>query len=44
MKELKEYLAPEIFIVEISDCVFTESKENNHTSDPYGEGDKWWEN
>ena len=45
MQELKEYLTPELLIVEIGDYVFTtNSKEDNHTSDPYGEGDKWWEN
>ena len=43
MKELKEYLAPELLIVEIGNDVFTDSKENNATSDPYGEGNQWWE-
>ena len=45
MKELKEYLAPELVIVEIGDYVFTNnSKEDNHTSDPYeSTGDNWWE-
>jgi hypothetical protein len=44
MKELKEYLTPELLIVEIGDYVFTgDSQENNHIDDPYGSGDKWWE-
>ena len=43
MKQLKEYLAPELVIVEFSDNILTNSKENNATSDPYGNGDTWWE-
>lgn len=46
MKELKEYLAPELVIVEIGDYVFTaKSSDQDFTSDPYGSGDNnWWEN
>ena len=45
MKNLKEYLAPELLIVEIGDYIFTDSKENNATPDPYDPngGNQWWE-
>ena len=44
MKELKEYLAPELLIVEIGDYVFTDSSEQDHTSDPYeSTGNNWWD-
>ena len=45
MKELKEYLAPNLLIIEVGDYVFTtNSKEDNATSDPYiGDGNQWWE-
>ena len=45
MKELKEYLAPELIIVEIGDYVFTtNSTDDNNTEDIYsGEGNQWWE-
>ena len=44
MKELKEYLAPELLVIELNEYIFTDSSEQDFTSDPYGsDGDKWWE-
>ena len=45
MKELKEYLAPELVIVEIGDYVFTDnSKEDNNIQDPYeSQESNWWD-
>ena len=44
MKELKEYLAPELVIVEIGDYVFTaKSSDQDFTSDPYDGDNNWWD-
>ena len=45
MKELKEYLAPELIMVDIGDYVFTtNSSEQDATTDPYESGNNWWGN
>ncbi len=45
MKELKEYLAPELITVEIGEYIFTmQSSEQDKTSDPYeSSGNNWWD-
>lgn len=46
MQELKEYLTPNLLIIEVGDYVFTtNSREDNNTSDPYDPngGNQWWE-
>ena len=44
MKELKEYLAPELLVVQIGEYIFTDSSEQDHTPDIYDESSSnpWW--